>query len=242
MNVKKKIIISLLVLSSLIVVFTGQRYFDDQLEQTTFEALGLDPDHGGDRQLASPDGDRFEDSNDDNTDTGNDTDATSNTSESGTSTESDAPDQDPSSGSSSAENATGSTSGTAGSSGSSGAVSVSEDATKQDIVDAYYEEFSTMQRTEEERVRDKVNEIKADIQSREAQGESVSLEHLQSEYMPKIRRMENQADQRFQGIYRDLKAELDQHGHDDLVAEEFRIVYENKKDTRRREAVNELFR
>lgn len=235
---KKWMFTGSIVLLAVVVVVAGNQQFNEQVERTTQEAMGLDPADGNSRSLGTVSASRFD--GEDHHDDANGDASSGSHNQNGSDQERDGE----ASGQGSTSNNGSSGTGSASVSGSGGGnTSASSDSTteKQEIVDDYYSAFRSLQQEEERRIQSVVAEIRGELAEKQAAGERLSMADLQEQYLPQIESMEEHADRRFQRIYSDLVNELNANGHDDLVAEEFRIVYEAEKDSRRMEAVNQMF-
>lgn len=142
------------------------------------------------------------------------------------------------------ENATSNSSGSStdsdSSSGGSGSVSASG-LSEGDIVDTYFRQFERLQQQEQKRVNELIQDAQEDLSAYRGGNTEKSRSELQVTYVKRVEVLEDEADSRFNKIYRELTTALEENGYDKDVAEEFRAVYESEKESRRLEAINRLF-
>ncbi|QKS72615.1 hypothetical protein FLK61_39050 [Paenalkalicoccus suaedae] len=144
-----------------------------------------------------------------------------------------------------------STTGTAGSnngssnsgsnSGSSGSGSSNSGLSQQQIIDTYARQFQQLQSQEMGRVNNLVTEAQSELAQVRSGNSNKSSSELQLEYVGKVQALEASADTRFNEIQGQLKSALQENGHSTAPADEIKAVYEAEKESRRLEAVNQLF-
>ncbi|PTL37369.1 hypothetical protein [Alkalicoccus saliphilus] len=111
----------------------------------------------------------------------------------------------------------------------------------QEILDTYLEQFEELQSQEIEIVEQVVSDARSDYKKYEAGEMNESGNEIQARYVERVQRLENQADDRFDDIYEELQTALEEHGHDPDKAVEFKLIYNAEKETRRLEAINQIF-
>lgn len=252
----KKVSIAGFLVAAVVMIVFGQSYWNSQVERTAAEALEYsqngesrasdylhvregftDLDVGDSERGGSANGGADSDENGNSSGTASGSSSSGDDDHDGSGNGSGSSDSGDASGHDGSSSSSGS-SGTASSSGGSSSSSMSA----QQIVDTYFGQFERLQRQEVDRVNRVMREAEADFAKAKSGNHSKSEAELRTKYLNEMQRMESQADARFKEISSELRAALDEHGHDPSKASEFEAVYEAEKEARRLEAVQAIFR
>ncbi|WP_147802789.1 hypothetical protein [Alkalicoccus halolimnae] len=112
---------------------------------------------------------------------------------------------------------------------------------EQEILDTYFEQYETMQAQETERLEQILANAETDYQRVQSGDLDRPANDVQADYIQRVNVLEEEADQRFNDLHNQVRTALEENGYDPDKAEEFELLYETQKETRRLEAVHRIF-